>query len=347
MTLGWLYWNPDKFIFTLPVIDRPIAWYGFFFVIGFIIGYFIMMKMVLETFKQAQFLAERDIYNWPNLINSLKSKLPKLFTTTENLTENLTKKNKDLILQKINDTLSTPNPLYSRSDIDRFFPKSIYSLQELAVRYTDTLTWLIILGTIIGARLGHAFFYEWDHYTNNPMEIIKVWEGGLASHGGTIGVILSLILFRKWTRNTYPEIGFLNLLDNVCVPSSLVAVFIRMGNFFNQEILGTKSSLPWAIIFGNPSDGSGVYPRHPVQLYEAISYLFTFFILSWLWINKRRTLKPGFITGLFFVLVFGSRFFMEYFKVPMGSTFDESFLQTGQMLSIPLILAGLWLMIRK
>lgn len=347
MTLGWLYWNPDRFIFTFPIIDRPVAWYGVFFVIGFMIGYFIMMKMVFEILKQTQFLAERDIYNWRSLINSLKLQTPKLFSKKEITVEKLTNKNKDYILQEINDTLSLPTPPYSRVNIDKVFPKSIYSLQDLAVRYTDTLTWMIIVGTIVGARLGHVFLYEWDRYKENPIDIIKIWEGGLASHGGTLGVILALILFRKWTRTTFPEISFLSLLDNVCVPSALVAFFIRIGNFFNQEILGTKSLMPWAIIFGNPADGGGIYPRHPVQLYEAISYLLTFLLIGWLWIYRRERLKQGFITGLFFVLIFGSRFIIEYFKAPMGSMIDESFLQTGQILSIPLILVGIWLMIRR
>ena len=347
MTLGWLYWNPDRFIFTFPIIDRPVAWYGLFFVIGFMIGYFIMTKMVFETLKQTQFLADRDIYNWTSLINSLKLQFPNFFSEKKISAENLNNQNKEIILQEVNDTLSQADPPFSRLNINKIFPKSIYSIQDLAVRYTDTLTWLIVLGTVIGARLGHVFLYEWDRYKENPIDIIKIWEGGLASHGGTLGVILALIIFRRWTRNTFPEISFLSLLDNVCVPSALVAFFIRIGNFFNQEILGTKSEMPWAIIFGNPSDGGGIYPRHPVQLYEALCYLFTFLLLGWLWIHKREHLKQGFITGLFFVLTFGTRFFIEFYKVPMSSMMDESFLQTGQILSIPLIFSGIWLMIRR
>ncbi|MEM1283411.1 MAG: prolipoprotein diacylglyceryl transferase [Chlamydiota bacterium] len=211
---------------------------------------------------------------------------------------------------------------------------------------TDRLTWFVILGTLIGARLGHVLFYDTARYQKNPIEILKIWEGGLASHGGAIGIIISLVIYIFFIRKRFPEIRFLILLDHIVVPTSLAAVFIRLGNFFNQEIIGTETDVPWAVVFGHPYDGSGVFPRHPVQLYEAACYLITFFVLSYLWIRKREVLKTGYLTGLFFVMIFLSRFFVEFYKVSQGGIVDDTFLQTGQLLSVPFILAGFWLMFR-
>jgi phosphatidylglycerol---prolipoprotein diacylglyceryl transferase len=132
----------------------------------------------------------------------------------------------------------------------------------------------------------------------------------------------------------------------VAIPTAFVACCIRIGNFFNQEILGTITSVPWAVVFGDPFDGSTPAPRHPVQLYEAICYLLTCFILLALWKLKRNKLRPGALVGLFFILIFGSRFIIEFWKQPQGMMIDESYLQTGQYLSIPFIVAGFWLFVR-
>lgn len=227
---------------------------------------------------------------------------------------------------------------------------------SVAYNYIDRLLWFIILGTVIGARLGHVFFYEWPRYSAHPAEIFKIWEGGLASHGGTIGVLLAVFLYSQWTRKTFPNITFLQLCDLLTIPAAFITICIRLGNFVNQEILGTPSTLPWAVIFGHPADGSAPIARHPVQLYEAIAYLVIFGLL-WTMQKQRskkvdcegkakeRPLPPGFMTGLFFVLVFGSRFLLEFFKAPQSMMIDESAIQTGQLLSLPFILLGLGLMI--
>lgn len=221
--------------------------------------------------------------------------------------------------------------------------------KNLAFLLTDRMTWFIVCGTIIGARLGHVFFYEWPRYKNDPIEIIKVWEGGLASHGGAIGVILALYLYyRIVVIKKAPSLSFLNLLDIVCIPTALVGCFIRLGNFMNQEILGIPSDVPWAIIFGHSYENMGSpLPRHPVQLYEALAYLSIFVILSFLWKFRLEKLKSGFVFGLFLVLLFSSRFFLEFWKTNQSIMLDESWLQTGQYLSIPFILAGLFLLFRK
>lgn len=212
---------------------------------------------------------------------------------------------------------------------------------DKAIYLADRLTWFVMGGTIIGARLGHVFFYGWPRYREHPSEIIKIWEGGLASHGGALGILIGLIFFRLLIKKEYPNFTFLKILDLLCIPTAFAAFCIRVGNFINQEILGTESNLPWAVVFGNPADGSPIVPRHPVQLYEAAAYLIVFGIIYTLWLKKGPTLGAGVISGLFLVLVFGSRFFIEFLKMPSSMMMDESFIQTGQLLSLPFVIAGL------
>lgn len=225
--------------------------------------------------------------------------------------------------------------------------EALRSLNPLAYMLLDRLTWFVVGGTIIGARLGHVFFYDWPRYQNNLGDILKVWEGGLASHGGAVGVLIGLILYQRLIRKNFPEFTFITLLDLIVVPTAFTAFCIRMGNFFNQEILGSPSNVPWAVIFGDPIDGKEIAPRHPVQLYEAAVYLLTFFFLWFLWRKWRDDLKPGVLSGLFFIMVFGARFLIEFLKTPQSLMFKETFLQTGQYLSIPFILWGIILLMKR
>lgn len=275
--MAWLYWDPMPQAFTIPFIDRPVAWYGICFVTGFILGYIVLQPI----FRQFLLGTKR----------------------------------------------------YRAEDI-----------RELTTFYTDRLTWFIVLGTIIGARLGHVLFYDFPYYVRNPVEIIMTWKGGLASHGGTVGVIISMILFLYFYRKSLPELSFIKLIDMLVIPTALTVTFIRIGNFINQEILGYPTTLPWGVIFGHPADRSYPEPRHPVSLYEAGCYFAIFIILYSLWKYRRDTLKKGFLSGLFFVLVFGSRFLIDFFKLPQSQIIDETFLQMGQYLSLPFILLGMILM---
>lgn len=217
--------------------------------------------------------------------------------------------------------------------------------RQSAIKYVDKMIWPVIAGTIIGARLGHVFFYDWPRYQENLWDIFKVWEGGLASHGGVVGVFLALVFYRYVMRKSYPQYNMVTLLDDIVIPTALVACFIRLGNFFNQEILGIPSIVPWAVIFAHPLDGGPIVPRHPVQLYEAFIYFLTFILLLSLWKIKGKKLHPGLISGLFFMSVFGFRFFLDFLKMPQSYMMDESFLQTGQYLSIPIFLAGVSLFV--
>jgi len=218
-------------------------------------------------------------------------------------------------------------------------------IPDQAVYLADRLMWFVVGGTIIGARLGHVLFYDWPRYQHRLLDILKIWEGGLASHGGTLGILIGLVGYRQLIKKQYPDLTFLKILDMLCIPVALAACCIRLGNFMNQEILGTQTTVPWAIIFGDPADGSISVPRHPVQLYEAIAYLVTFIFLFTLWKSRDgasppKPLRAGGISGLFFILVFGSRFLIEFYKLPSSLMIDESYLQTGQLLSIPCIIAG-------
>ena len=216
--------------------------------------------------------------------------------------------------------------------------------RERGLVFADQVTWFIVAGALIGARLGHVLFYDWAYYANHPMEILMIRKGGLASHGGTLGVLIGLCLFLYWNRKRFPEITFITLLDILVIPTAFTVTFIRIGNFVNQEILGTETNLPWGVIFGHPADGSAPTMRHPAQLYEAAIYLATFILLYSMWKVFGNRLKTGILSGLFFILVFGSRFLIEFIKVPQGSILDETFLQMGQYLSIPFILFGIFLM---
>ena len=221
--------------------------------------------------------------------------------------------------------------------LTRFFGQK----RSEAVKITDRLTFYMILGTLIGARLGHFLFYERpSHYLNDPLGIFRTWEGGLASHGGAVGILLALALFAGRLRKSAPELTWVRLLDLVAIPAAFAGFCIRIGNFINQEILGTPTDLPWGVIFGHPADRSPSVPLHPVQIYEALFYLSIF---ACLWRFSSFLLKkPGRVIGLFLVAVFGFRFCIEFLKLEQSYLLSSSHLTMGQILSIPLFVGGLF-----
>jgi len=203
----------------------------------------------------------------------------------------------------------------------------------------ESILLYMILGAIIGARLGHCFFYRPDYYLANPLEIIAFWKGfrGLASHGGALGILVSLYLYSR----RHPDQPYLWLLDRVAVPTALGGFFIRMGNLMNSEILGLPSDAPWAMIFTRVD----AVPRHPAQLYEALSYLLIFFLLLSIYRRKGAQVSRGFLIGAFFATVFGARFLIEFVK-ERHAAFEAGLpLSMGQILSIPMVALGLALMI--
>ena len=203
----------------------------------------------------------------------------------------------------------------------------------------DSMLSYVILGTVIGARLGHVFFYEPGIFLSDPVRILKVWEGGLASHGGVLGVIVSVSL---WKRKHFDG-SVLTLLDYLSVPSTMVGGMIRLGNFFNSEILGRPSDVPWAMVFKRVDD----MPRHPAMLYESFSYFSIFFLMMWM-LKKgvHRRFGNGFLTGMFFVSVFTARFLIEFVKEVQIPAESDLPIDLGQILSLPFIFLGLFLMAR-
>jgi phosphatidylglycerol---prolipoprotein diacylglyceryl transferase len=270
-TSAWIHWDPSRVLFTIPYFERPVVWYGLFFAMGFVMGYFLSLRIFSSHLKS----------------------------------------------------------------------------DEKAVELADSLLWYVVVGCIVGARLGHVFFYAWPQFQGDLYSIIRVWDGGLASHGGAIGVLLSLLLFRyRWQRE-FPSVNFITLCDSLAIPTAFVAGCIRIGNFFNQEIIGTETEVPWAIVFGHPADGSSPLPRHAVQLYEAIFYFAVFALLYHFWRKHKAKVGEGIYSGLFLALIFSFRIFIEVFKLPesMWLTPSTSFLM-GQYLSIPFAIVGFALLFR-
>lgn len=206
--------------------------------------------------------------------------------------------------------------------------------ESLPEGYLDTLTIYMAIGTIVGARLGHCLFYEPAYYLSNPIEILKIWRGGLASHGAAVGIITALYLFSKKTKRPT-----LYILDRVAITVALAGVLIRLGNLMNSEIYGTATSLPWGFIFVR--DGQTI-PMHPTQIYEALSYLAGFIILYLIYQKSNAKPKPGLLFGIFLIITFGTRFLIEFIKQPQVGFEANMTLNMGQWLSIPLVIAGLY-----
>ena len=219
--------------------------------------------------------------------------------------------------------------------------KRVFKRDARPIEDLDSLLVYLVLGTMIGARLGHVLFYEPGKYFGNPLEILKVWEGGLASHGGVLGVLIAVWLYCR-KRTDQP---FLWLVDRLTVPTALISAMIRLGNFFNSEILGSPTDAPWAIVFERARAPLNTMPLHPAMLYESFAYLMTFFAM--LQLEKKHDKRGnGFMTGAFLVLIFGARFAIEFFKLRQVAGANVWALSQGQWLSIPLLCLGIWLMMR-
>ena len=211
-----------------------------------------------------------------------------------------------------------------------------------------TLFLYCFIGTIIGARLGHCLFYDPGYYLANPIEMLKTWKGGLASHGGTLGVFLAVLVYARRDHRSA-----LWVLDRLGIAVAPVAALIRVGNLFNHEIYGHVTSMPWGFRFienvGAWSRGAEpVYtePCHPTQIYEALCYLAVFAVNAYLYYKTDARNRRGLLLGVFFTGVFGSRFLIEYVKNVQESFEEGMILDMGQILSIPFIVGGIWLIVR-
>lgn len=231
-----------------------------------------------------------------------------------------------------------------------FVMRRMYRKANMSDELLDKLVLYVIIATIVGARLGHVIFYgpHWgpDGYFSHPLDIFKVWEGGLASHGGVIALLIAVYIYSKRVIKK-PVVW---LLDRMVAPSAIAAAFIRFGNLMNSEIVGDPTNVPWAFEFVNYVNDMGYTdptPRHPAQLYEALCYLFIFGLLMFLFWKKQVWRKPGRLFGIFLVLLFSARFFVEFVKVGQ-SAYDEGLsINTGQWLSVPFVLAGFYFIYRS
>jgi prolipoprotein diacylglyceryl transferase len=214
----------------------------------------------------------------------------------------------------------------------------VYKKENKPVSDVEQLTVYMILGTVIGARLGHCLFYNPDFYLSNPLEILKVWKGGLASHGAAIGIITSLYFFAKKKKVTP-----LWILDRIVIVVASAGFFIRLGNLFNSEIIGKPAEVPWAFIFTRVDN----IPRHPAQLYESIANFIIFLILLFVYKKKQGKLNDGLLFGLFLVLIFTFRFFVEFLKEVQSSFEAGMVLDMGQLLSIPFVILGIIFIVRS
>lgn len=209
----------------------------------------------------------------------------------------------------------------------------VYRVEGKKEEDLSSLLLHIMLGTIIGARLGHCLFYEPEFYLRHPLEILFIWKGGLASHGGTIGVMLAVWLYCR----KHPDQTYMWIADRLAPAISFAAACIRMGNFFNSEIIGKPSDVPWAIVFERVDN----LPRHPAMLYESASYLVLGLLLWLIYLRKKAAVRPGSLIGIMFIWIFTARFFIEFVKENQVAFESEMALNMGQLLSIPFVILGI------
>jgi len=233
----------------------------------------------------------------------------------------------------------------------------LFKHEKLPEQWLDKLFFYAVIGGIVGARLGHCLFYEWEllphpvkflgitfrygnYYLSHPLEILYIWRGGLASHGGALGILIAMYFYNK----NVSKKGFLWVFDRLVIGVALTGACIRIGNLMNSEIYGTQTNLPWGFIFVRNGE---VVPKHPTQIYEALYCLATFAVTWWLYWKKEAYKQTGLIFGVFLVMIFGIRFLLEFIKMDQEAFESGMILNMGQILSIPFIIWGIWLIVRR
>ncbi|MBS2211727.1 prolipoprotein diacylglyceryl transferase [Carboxylicivirga mesophila] len=211
----------------------------------------------------------------------------------------------------------------------------MFKSEGIQQEWLDKLFMYVVIATIVGARLGHVIFYGWDYYSQNLGDIIKIWEGGLASHGGAIGILVALYYYSKKVTKR----SMIWTLDRLVVPVALAAVFIRLGNLMNSEIYGHATDLPWGFVFERRGE---TIAKHPTQLYEAICYLITFVTVFFTYWKTKAKEKQGLIFGIFLIGIFASRFFIEFVKENQEAFEEGMTFNMGQLLSVPFVIAGIY-----
>ncbi len=214
-----------------------------------------------------------------------------------------------------------------------YIMKKFFKAEGVKQDVLDSLTVYMFLGTLVGARLGHCLFYEPSFYLSHPVEILKVWKGGLASHGAALGILISIYFFTRKHKKPY-----LWVFDRVTVVTALAGCCIRLGNLMNSEIVGKPTDVSWGFVFERLGEN---FARHPSQLYEAMAYLLIFFVLYYMFTKTQWGKMQGAIFGWFLIFVFGFRFLIEYTKEVQVDFEQGMSLIMGQLLSIPFVLVGL------
>lgn len=218
----------------------------------------------------------------------------------------------------------------------------MYKRDNLPQDWLDKLFMYVIVATVIGARLGHVFFYAWDYYSQHPGEIIMIQKGGLASHGGAIGILIAVWLYSRYVTKK----SMLMSLDRMVIPVALTGALIRLGNLMNSEIVGRPTDVSWAFQFLRADVENPLLGRHPSQLYEAACYLVVFAALMWLYWRTDARLRQGMLFGVFLIGVFAARFFIEYLKENQEAFEQGMVFNMGQLLSVPFVAAGIYFLVK-
>ncbi len=220
----------------------------------------------------------------------------------------------------------------------------MYKREGAPERWMGSLLIYVAVATVVGARLGHVLFYQWDYYSQHPLKILATWEGGLASHGGAIGIIIAVLLYCRFVTRRNPLWTF----DRLTVAIALVGGLIRIGNLMNSEIFGHATTLPWGFMFPRSTEWHVFYEGvacHPTQLYEALTYFALFGLMMWMYWSRNAGERGGLLFGTFLIGVFGSRFCIEFIKNPQVAFEADMALNMGQLLSIPFVLLGVGLVV--
>jgi prolipoprotein diacylglyceryl transferase len=221
-----------------------------------------------------------------------------------------------------------------------YIMRSFFRRERIGENLLDPMLYMLLICTIVGARLGHVIFYQPDYYFGSLqgfLEIFMPWKGGLASHGGTIALLIGIWWYAKkyGPRNDF---DFVWVLDHLVIPVSFAACFIRLGNLFNSEIYGGPTDLPWGFVFQRNGE---TVPCHPTQLYEAGTYLLLGVVLMALYWKKLDKMYRGTFVGIFLIVCFGSRFLIEFVKNDQVDFEADMLLNMGQILSIPFVFLGI------
>lgn len=240
--------------------------------------------------------------------------------------------------------------------------QKLYKHEKLPDNWMDKQFIYVVVGTVLGARLGHCLFYEWEllaepvkilgitfkygnYYLSHPWQIFNVFNGGLAglaSHGGAIGIILAMHFYNKKVTHK----GFIWGFDRLVIGAAITGACIRLGNLMNSEIYGSVTDMPWGFIFVQDPQGDGL-PHHPTQIYEMLYCLVTFGVIWWMYWKKKAYRRTGLIFGVFLIGIFGTRFLLEFIKLDQGAFEQGMFLNMGQWLSVPFIIWGIYLIIKS